>query len=187
MLVARVCSIRRGWARRARARLWVWWGKSPGCALCSFQCVRFVFGVGCGLTSRACRWGLGPFAVRKKQLISEGKLDKHGKPNENTPAEYLRALATAGTPAAVTAVIPAVKDTAEPVRPLPLPRLRLAAQHPLPPIPFPRRLVAEWTGTRPSAVCVSTRCCRCRMCAAHTGAALTVSGGAVICTRSVGM
>jgi len=25
----------------------------------------------------------------KKQLITEGKLDKYGKPNENTPADYL--------------------------------------------------------------------------------------------------
>jgi len=35
------------------------------------------------------RWGLGPRAKRKKQLITEGKLDKYGKPNENTPADYL--------------------------------------------------------------------------------------------------
>merc|ERR1719409_2482664 len=34
------------------------------------------------------RWGLGPRATQKKQLIQEGKLDKHGKPNENTPAEW---------------------------------------------------------------------------------------------------
>lgn len=49
------------------------------------------------------RWGLGPFAQKKKQLVAEGKLDKHGRPNENTPKEYLRALeAPAGeaTPAA---------------------------------------------------------------------------------------
>jgi H/ACA ribonucleoprotein complex subunit 4 len=39
-----------------------------------------------------CRWGLGPYAAKKKQLIAEGKLDKYGRPNENTPAEYLRAL-----------------------------------------------------------------------------------------------
>ncbi|KDD74004.1 hypothetical protein H632_c1661p0 [Helicosporidium sp. ATCC 50920] len=38
------------------------------------------------------RWGLGPAAQKKKQLIAEGKLDKHGRPNENTPAEYLRAI-----------------------------------------------------------------------------------------------
>ena len=38
------------------------------------------------------RWGLGPMAQKKKQLIAEGKLDKHGKPNDKTPKEYLRAL-----------------------------------------------------------------------------------------------
>lgn len=31
-------------------------------------------------------------AQRKKQLIAEGKLDKHGRPNAETPPEYLRAL-----------------------------------------------------------------------------------------------
>ena len=35
------------------------------------------------------RWGLGPMAQRKKSLIKEGKLDKHGKPNANTPKEFL--------------------------------------------------------------------------------------------------
>jgi H/ACA ribonucleoprotein complex subunit 4 len=34
------------------------------------------------------RWGLGPKAQQKKALIAEGKLDKHGKPNELTPAEW---------------------------------------------------------------------------------------------------
>ena len=36
------------------------------------------------------RWGLGPTAQAKKSLIAAGKLDKHGKPNSATPAEYLR-------------------------------------------------------------------------------------------------
>ncbi|KAK9122679.1 hypothetical protein Sjap_012281 [Stephania japonica] len=36
------------------------------------------------------KWGLGPRASLKKKLISEGKLDKHGKPNENTPSEWAR-------------------------------------------------------------------------------------------------
>merc|ERR1712070_461248 len=31
------------------------------------------------------RWGLGPKAQQKKSLVKEGKLDKHGKPNANTP------------------------------------------------------------------------------------------------------
>jgi len=35
------------------------------------------------------RWGLGPMAQRKKALVKEGKLDKHGRPNEKTPADYL--------------------------------------------------------------------------------------------------
>jgi len=35
------------------------------------------------------RWGLGPMAQRKKGLIKEGKLDKHGKPNANTPKDFL--------------------------------------------------------------------------------------------------
>jgi len=35
------------------------------------------------------RWGLGPMAARKKSLIKEGKLDKHGKPNANTPKDFL--------------------------------------------------------------------------------------------------
>ncbi|GMH40474.1 hypothetical protein BSKO_08378 [Bryopsis sp. KO-2023] len=38
------------------------------------------------------KWGLGPYAQKKKQLIKEGMLDKHGRPNDKTPPEYLRAL-----------------------------------------------------------------------------------------------
>jgi H/ACA ribonucleoprotein complex subunit 4 len=33
------------------------------------------------------RWGLGPYATLKKKLIADGKLDKHGRPNDNTPKE----------------------------------------------------------------------------------------------------
>ncbi|KAK4432143.1 H/ACA ribonucleoprotein complex subunit [Sesamum alatum] len=36
------------------------------------------------------KWGLGPRASMKKKLIAEGKLDKHGKPTESTPAEWMR-------------------------------------------------------------------------------------------------
>ncbi|PSS14260.1 H/ACA ribonucleoprotein complex subunit like [Actinidia chinensis var. chinensis] len=36
------------------------------------------------------KWGLGPRASMKKKLISEGKLDKHGKPNGSTPTEWMR-------------------------------------------------------------------------------------------------
>jgi H/ACA ribonucleoprotein complex subunit 4 len=36
------------------------------------------------------RWGLGPMASRKKSLITKGQLDKHGKPNDQTPADFLQ-------------------------------------------------------------------------------------------------
>jgi len=38
------------------------------------------------------RWGLGPIAQRKKSLIKEGKLDKYGRANDQTPADYLSSL-----------------------------------------------------------------------------------------------
>ncbi|BFU25816.1 rRNA pseudouridine synthase, putative [Entamoeba histolytica HM-1:IMSS-B] len=36
------------------------------------------------------KWGLGPHAQQKKKLVAEGKLEKYGKPNDKTPAEYLK-------------------------------------------------------------------------------------------------
>jgi len=50
------------------------------------------------------RWGLGPRATQKKALISEGKLDKHGKPNEKTPTDWLHYSAAA--PSSSTAAPP---------------------------------------------------------------------------------
>ncbi len=35
------------------------------------------------------RWGVGPRALRKQTLIKEGKLDKHGKPNDQTPEDWV--------------------------------------------------------------------------------------------------
>ncbi|KAL8997489.1 MAG: hypothetical protein Q9169_003269 [Polycauliona sp. 2 TL-2023] len=34
------------------------------------------------------RWGLGPVALEKKKMKSDGKLDKYGRPNETTPAKW---------------------------------------------------------------------------------------------------
>ena len=34
------------------------------------------------------KWGLGPKASVKKDMIKKGMLDKYGKPNENTPANW---------------------------------------------------------------------------------------------------
>ncbi|XBI53398.1 hypothetical protein VPH35_035632 [Triticum aestivum] len=36
------------------------------------------------------KWGLGPVALKKKKMIADGLLDKHGKPTDKTPAEWLR-------------------------------------------------------------------------------------------------
>jgi H/ACA ribonucleoprotein complex subunit 4 len=62
-------------------------------ATCDHGCVAKVKRVIMERDTYPRRWGLGPFALRKKQLVAEGKLDKHGRPNEKTPPEYLRALA----------------------------------------------------------------------------------------------
>ncbi|PWA88039.1 Dyskerin-like protein [Artemisia annua] len=62
------------------------------------------------------KWGLGPTASTKKKLISEGKLSKHGKPNEKTPAEWLRnvVLPTGGDSAVASlAAAPVAEPTVE--------------------------------------------------------------------------
>ncbi|CAA7404957.1 unnamed protein product [Spirodela intermedia] len=63
------------------------------------------------------KWGLGPRASMKKKLITEGLLDKHGKPNEKTPSEWLRnVVLPAGadtTIAAANAAEPAEGKAAE--------------------------------------------------------------------------
>merc|ERR1712167_6181 len=46
------------------------------------------------------KWGLGPQAQQKKKLIKEGKLDKHGKPNQSTPASWTAGFVDHSTPAA---------------------------------------------------------------------------------------
>jgi H/ACA ribonucleoprotein complex subunit 4 len=35
------------------------------------------------------RWGLGPMAQKKKSMIAKGELDKHGRPNDQTPKSFL--------------------------------------------------------------------------------------------------
>ena len=34
------------------------------------------------------KWGLGPHALQKKKMIADGKLDKYGKANDQTPKEW---------------------------------------------------------------------------------------------------
>ncbi|KZV36375.1 H/ACA ribonucleoprotein complex subunit 4 [Dorcoceras hygrometricum] len=57
------------------------------------------------------KWGLGPRASMKKKLVAEGKLDKHGKPNENTPAEWLRNVVL---PSGGDSVVASLAAAAEP-------------------------------------------------------------------------
>jgi len=52
------------------------------------------------------RWGLGPKAKMKKELIAAGKLDKHGKPNELTPPEWLAGTLAGSSSAPPAAVAP---------------------------------------------------------------------------------
>jgi len=50
------------------------------------------------------RWGLGPRASAKKNLIKEGKLDKYGKPNESTPSDWLKGYVDYSNPENATVV-----------------------------------------------------------------------------------
>ena len=57
------------------------------------------------------KWGLGPRASMKKKLIAEGKLDKLGKPIDNTPQEWVRNLVL---PAGGDSVVAGLAATTEP-------------------------------------------------------------------------
>lgn len=48
------------------------------------------------------KWGLGPMASKKKALKADGKLDKHGKANEKTPASWSAEHPDLSVAAAVT-------------------------------------------------------------------------------------
>ncbi|GBG31157.1 H/ACA ribonucleoprotein complex subunit 4 [Hondaea fermentalgiana] len=71
------------------------------------------------------RWGLGPVATKKKAMVKEGLLDKHGRPNEKTPTDWARkdvavpAAAAAAVAATATATAEAMETTngAEPETP----------------------------------------------------------------------
>jgi H/ACA ribonucleoprotein complex subunit 4 len=48
------------------------------------------------------KWGLGPRAKLKKQLITEGKLDQYGRPNDKTPSNWLSGEITVPTSALIS-------------------------------------------------------------------------------------
>lgn len=63
-------------------------------------------------------WGLGKAALAKKKLIEEGKLDKYGRPNDKTPADYveggvLAQNSTKGTSAAKKTPVASKKDDSD--------------------------------------------------------------------------
>ncbi|KAM2964923.1 hypothetical protein FF2_022663 [Malus domestica] len=57
------------------------------------------------------KWGLGPRASMKKKLIAEGKLEKHGKPTENTPQEWMRNVVLSAGGDSIVASTAAALDT----------------------------------------------------------------------------
>uniref|UniRef100_A0A8C6ZBF3 H/ACA ribonucleoprotein complex subunit DKC1 n=1 Tax=Nothoprocta perdicaria TaxID=30464 RepID=A0A8C6ZBF3_NOTPE len=57
------------------------------------------------------KWGLGPKASQKKIMIQKGLLDKHGKPNENTPDSWKKEYSV--TFGLVSAIIPCRKRESE--------------------------------------------------------------------------
>jgi len=57
------------------------------------------------------KWGLGPRAKLKKQLINEGKLDQYGRPNDKTPPNWLSS--ENATPPAVLTSSNTTKETVE--------------------------------------------------------------------------
>lgn len=51
------------------------------------------------------RWGMGPVAVEKKKMKTDGKLDKYGRPNEATPAKWNNEYKDFNAPAEEGAVV----------------------------------------------------------------------------------
>jgi len=63
------------------------------------------------------RWGKGPRAQLKKQLVKDGKLDKYGRPNENTPSEWKATYIDYNVPKGEPLPAPG-KDAAAPTTPM---------------------------------------------------------------------
>lgn len=54
-------------------------------ATCNHGCVAKIKRVIMDRDMYPKKWGLGPYAMKKKEFIKDGKLDKFGNPNEKTP------------------------------------------------------------------------------------------------------
>ena len=78
------------------------------------------------------RWGLGPVAARKKQMIQRGELDKRGRPNDKTPSAWLKQYTALGGVApvpATAAVAAAAVAAAEAATPAATPAKVKPAEH----------------------------------------------------------
>ncbi|KAJ1898278.1 centromere/microtubule-binding protein cbf5, partial [Kickxella alabastrina] len=64
------------------------------------------------------KWGLGPMAQQKKKMIKDGKLDKFGRKNEATPADWSKSYVdfAGGSDAPPTMPAAAPVDVAQPVK-----------------------------------------------------------------------
>lgn len=60
---------------------------SPVLLTCDHGCVSRIKRVIMDRDTYPRRWGLGPRAIQKKQMIDRGLLDKYGKKNEKTPTD----------------------------------------------------------------------------------------------------
>src|ERR1700733_7788522 len=59
------------------------------------------------------RWGMGPVALEKKKMKSDGKLDKYGRANEATPAKWQAEYTDYNAPADGTPQQPVAKKTSK--------------------------------------------------------------------------
>ncbi|PWW75340.1 putative rRNA pseudouridine synthase [Tuber magnatum] len=78
------------------------------------------------------RWGLGPTAIEKKKMKSEGKLDKYGRSNEATPGEWTKKYTDYNTPAGGTEQLGSTTEaetvaTAPPVPPFGAPDIKMTS------------------------------------------------------------
>ncbi|KAL9623320.1 MAG: hypothetical protein Q9160_002427 [Pyrenula sp. 1 TL-2023] len=59
------------------------------------------------------RWGMGPVALEKKKMKSDGTLDKFGRPNEATPAKWKSEYADYNAPIDGTVIKPVSEKTSK--------------------------------------------------------------------------
>ena len=59
------------------------------------------------------RWGLGPIALEKKKMKSDGKLDKYGRPNEATPSKWNTEYKDYNAPLDGSAAAPVAETTSK--------------------------------------------------------------------------